>query len=206
MGEPSARATTQALARRTSGPAARGGPLGLRRARLPRGRHGRDRGSGRGQQTGSVPALPVKAGAVPRAPRRIRGRDGPAGRCGAGGHRGQRDRVHRAVEAYFTFVADNDQAYRLIFESDLRGQPGGRAGRRPRRPRPVSRRSPAPSPPTPGSTRSAVDCWRPAWSALSQVSARYWLTRPKGPARGGGRTALDPGLARISRFPRQPVS
>ena len=32
-------------------------------------------------------------------------------------------RVHRAVEAYFTYVADNRQAYRLIFESDLAGQP-----------------------------------------------------------------------------------
>ena len=32
------------------------------------------------------------------------------------------ERVDNAVAAYFTFVADNDQAYRLIFESDLRGQ------------------------------------------------------------------------------------
>ncbi|MBM9465777.1 TetR/AcrR family transcriptional regulator [Nakamurella leprariae] len=32
-------------------------------------------------------------------------------------------RVHGAVDAYFCFVADNDEAYRLIFESDLRGQP-----------------------------------------------------------------------------------
>ena len=31
-------------------------------------------------------------------------------------------RVDNAVAAYFTFVADNGQAYRLIFESDLRGQ------------------------------------------------------------------------------------
>ena len=33
-----------------------------------------------------------------------------------------RERVHAAVDAYFTFVADNGEAYRLIFESDLRGQ------------------------------------------------------------------------------------
>ena len=32
------------------------------------------------------------------------------------------ERVDNAVAAYFTFVADNGQAYRLIFESDLRGQ------------------------------------------------------------------------------------
>ena len=31
------------------------------------------------------------------------------------------ERVHRAVQAYFTFVADDSQTYRLIFESDLRG-------------------------------------------------------------------------------------
>ena len=30
------------------------------------------------------------------------------------------ERVHRAVQAYFTFVADDSQTYRLIFESDLR--------------------------------------------------------------------------------------
>jgi AcrR family transcriptional regulator len=34
-----------------------------------------------------------------------------------------RIRVHRAVEAYFTFVADTRQAYRLIFETDLAGRP-----------------------------------------------------------------------------------
>jgi AcrR family transcriptional regulator len=32
-------------------------------------------------------------------------------------------RVHRAVQAYFAFVADEGQAFRLIFESDLRDQP-----------------------------------------------------------------------------------
>lgn len=33
------------------------------------------------------------------------------------------ERVHRAVGAYFAFVADEGQAYRLIFESDLRDEP-----------------------------------------------------------------------------------
>lgn len=32
-------------------------------------------------------------------------------------------RVHRAVAAYFSFVADEGQAFRLIFESDLRDEP-----------------------------------------------------------------------------------
>ena len=33
------------------------------------------------------------------------------------------ERVHRAVAAYFAFVADDSQTYRLIFESDLRASP-----------------------------------------------------------------------------------
>ena len=32
-------------------------------------------------------------------------------------------RVHAAVAAYFDFVAGEGQAYRLVFESDLRGEP-----------------------------------------------------------------------------------
>jgi AcrR family transcriptional regulator len=34
-----------------------------------------------------------------------------------------RERVAAAVCAYFDFVADDRQAYRLVFESDLRGEP-----------------------------------------------------------------------------------
>jgi AcrR family transcriptional regulator len=34
-----------------------------------------------------------------------------------------RERVHAAVAAYFDFVAGEGQAYRLVFESDLRGEP-----------------------------------------------------------------------------------
>jgi AcrR family transcriptional regulator len=33
------------------------------------------------------------------------------------------ERVHAAVSAYFDFVAGEGQAYRLVFESDLRGEP-----------------------------------------------------------------------------------
>jgi AcrR family transcriptional regulator len=34
-----------------------------------------------------------------------------------------RERVHAAVAAYFDFVAGEGHAYRLVFESDLRGEP-----------------------------------------------------------------------------------
>ena len=33
------------------------------------------------------------------------------------------ERTQQAVRAYFSYVADDAQAYRLIFESDLRGEP-----------------------------------------------------------------------------------
>lgn len=33
------------------------------------------------------------------------------------------ERVHGTIRAYYDFVADNDQAYRLIFESDLNSEP-----------------------------------------------------------------------------------
>jgi hypothetical protein len=33
------------------------------------------------------------------------------------------ERVHAAVSAYFDFVAGEGQAYRLVFESDLRSEP-----------------------------------------------------------------------------------
>ena len=36
---------------------------------------------------------------------------------------GNRERVAAAVSAYFDFVAGDRQAYRLVFESDLRGEP-----------------------------------------------------------------------------------
>ena len=34
-----------------------------------------------------------------------------------------RERVEAAVSAYFDFVAGDGQAYRLVFESDVRGEP-----------------------------------------------------------------------------------
>ena len=43
------------------------------------------------------------------------------------------ERVDGVLAAYFTFVADNGGAYRLIFESDLRSQPKVERDRRARR-------------------------------------------------------------------------
>ncbi len=113
------------------------------------------------------------------------------------------DRVHRAVQAYFSFVADNGQAYRLIFESDLRGQPEVE--------RLVDRA-------TEGciaaitdtiTTDTGVDPERSRLLAsglvgLSQVSARYWITRSPGVPMAEAVEMLSTLAWRgISRFPRQ---
>lgn len=86
-------------------------------------------------------------------------------------------RVHGAVRAYFDFVSDENQAFRLIFESDLRDEPA-----------------------VAGIVNQAIDACIAAVSkiittdtgadtasarllaaglvGLSQVSARYWLDQP----------------------------
>src|SRR6202042_2401747 len=56
--------------------AARRGPGSFRRPWVSRGRHGRNRGTGRRQQARALPALSRQAGVVPRAAGRERGRVG----------------------------------------------------------------------------------------------------------------------------------
>lgn len=112
------------------------------------------------------------------------------------------ERVHGAVNAYFTFVADHGQAYRLIFESDLRGQPEVEA---------VVERA------TEGcidaitdtiTTDTGVDPQRARLLAsgmvgLSQVSARYWLRQDSDVDRDEAVELLSTLAWRgISRFPR----
>jgi AcrR family transcriptional regulator len=67
-------------------------------------------------------------------------------------------RVHAAVAAYFDFVAGEGQAYRLVFESDLRGEPEAAAV----------------------TADAGLDTPRARMLAvglvgLSQVAAQYWL-------------------------------
>jgi len=112
------------------------------------------------------------------------------------------ERVKRAVEAYFTFVADNRQAYRLIFESDLRGQVEVE--------RMVDRA-------TEGCIDAITDIITKDTGAdperarllasglvgLSQVSARYWLARSEDVDRAEAVSLLSTLAWRgISRFPR----
>jgi AcrR family transcriptional regulator len=61
-------------------------------------------------------------------------------------------RVQATISAYFGVMTDPEGTFRLVFESDLTGEPAV--------PAPTS--SPPPSPPTPSSTRRRRCCWRPA--------------------------------------------
>ncbi len=113
-----------------------------------------------------------------------------------------RERVHGAVEAYFTFVADNDQAYRFIFESDLRGHPDVE--------RIVDRATDKCIDAITDTitTDTGVDPERSrllaaALVGLSQVSARYWLAQGAGVPRSEAIEMLSTLAWRgISRFPR----
>jgi len=113
------------------------------------------------------------------------------------------ERVDNAVAAYFTFVADNGQAYRLIFESDLRGQLEVE--------RIVERATDdCISAITETITAdTGVDVERARLLAsgmvgLSQVSARYWLQQSPHVSRPEAIELLSTLMWRgISRFPRQ---
>jgi AcrR family transcriptional regulator len=112
-------------------------------------------------------------------------------------------RVDNAVAAYFTFVADNGRAYRLIFESDLRGQLEVE--------RIVERATDdCISAITDTITAdTGVDVERARLLAsgmvgLSQVSARYWLQQSPHVSRPEAIELLSTLMWRgISRFPRQ---
>ena len=112
-------------------------------------------------------------------------------------------RVDNAVAAYFTFVADNGQAYRLIFESDLREQLEVE--------RIVERATDdCISAITDTITAdTGVDVERARLLAsgmvgLSQVSARYWLQQSPHVSRPEAIELLSTLMWRgISRFPRQ---
>ncbi len=113
------------------------------------------------------------------------------------------ERVDNAVAAYFTFVADNGQAYRLIFESDLRGQLEVE--------RIVERATDdcisAITDTITADTGADVERARLLASGmvgLSQVSARYWLQQSPHVSRAEAIELLSTLMWRgISRFPRQ---
>jgi len=113
------------------------------------------------------------------------------------------ERVDNAVAAYFSFVADNGQAYRLIFESDLRGQAEVE--------RIVERSTDdcISAITETITTDTGVDVERARLLAsgmvgLSQVSARYWMQQSPHVSRAEAIELLSNLMWRgISRFPRQ---
>ena len=78
-----------------------------------------------------------------------------------GGTDDNRARVDGAVGAYYDFIDAEGEAFRLVFESDLRNDDDVRGDRRPRHRRRASRRSPRSSPPTPAPTPSGRCCSPP---------------------------------------------
>ncbi len=117
-------------------------------------------------------------------------------------------RVDNAVAAYFSFVADNGQAYRLIFESDLRGQPEVERIVERAFDKCISAITETIT------TDTGVDVERARLLAsgmvgLSQVSARYWIQQSPHVSRTEAVELLSTLMWRgISRFPRhdQPPS
>ena len=84
------------------------------------------------------------------------------------------ERVHGAVSAYFDFVAGEGQAYRLVFESDLRSEPEAAAVVDGALTRGIDSVADAVT------TDAGLDAARARMLAvglvgLSQVAARYWL-------------------------------
>jgi AcrR family transcriptional regulator len=91
-----------------------------------------------------------------------------------GGTTDNQERVDAAVAAYFDFVAGEGQAYRLIFESDLRGEPEAAAVVETALTRCIDIVAEAVT------TDAGLDTARARMLAvglvgLSQVAAQYWL-------------------------------
>ncbi len=113
------------------------------------------------------------------------------------------ERVDNAVAAYFSFVADNDQAYRLIFASDLRGQSEVEHIVERATDDCISAITDTIT------TDTGVDVERARLLAsgmvgLSQVSARYWMQQSPHVSRPEAIELLSNLMWRgISRFPRQ---
>lgn len=112
-------------------------------------------------------------------------------------------RVQEAVAAYFAFVADKDQAYRLIFESDLHDEPEIVAIVEQATEACIAAISETITADT-GTDSTSARLLAAGLVGLSQVSARYWLdlTDPMSQQQAVG---LISTLAwrGISHFPRQ---
>jgi AcrR family transcriptional regulator len=111
-------------------------------------------------------------------------------------------RVQATVEAYFTFVADERGAFRLVFASDLTSEPAVRE-RVDRADRACAQAVSAVIAEDTGLTEDEAMLLAMGLTGTAQIAARYWLTQglavPQGTA-----TALVSALSwrGISGFPR----
>ena len=112
-------------------------------------------------------------------------------------------RVHRAVQAYFAFVADEGQAFRLIFESDLRDQPDVVAVVHRATEACVAAISDTITADT-GADPASARLLAAGLVGLSQVGARYWLAQAGAIEKERAVELLSTLAWRgISHFPRQ---
>lgn len=113
------------------------------------------------------------------------------------------ERVRGTIRAYYDFVADNDQAYRLIFESDLHSEPAVQAvvdrateGCLQALTRTITRNT--------GTDADRARLLASGLVGLSQVSARFWLSQGSGVMREDAVELLSTLAWRgISGFPLQ---
>ncbi len=112
-------------------------------------------------------------------------------------------RVHRAVQAYFAFVADEGQAFRLIFESDLRDEPDVVAAVERATESCIAAITDTITADT-GVDAASARLLAAGLVGLSQVGARYWLAQSDAIEKDRA-VALLSALAwrGISHFPRQ---
>jgi AcrR family transcriptional regulator len=112
------------------------------------------------------------------------------------------ERVEKAVAAYFAFVADEDQAVRLIFESDLRGEPEIAAAVDRATEACIAAISDTITADT-GTDQASARLLAAGLVGLSQVGARYWLDQSESISQQRA-VALLSALAwrGISHFPR----
>jgi AcrR family transcriptional regulator len=112
------------------------------------------------------------------------------------------ERVEKAVAAYFAFVADEDQAFRLIFESDLRGEPEIAAAVDRATEACIAAISDTITADT-GTDQASARLLAAGLVGLSQVGARYWLDQSESISQQRAVALLSTLAWRgISHFPR----
>lgn len=113
-----------------------------------------------------------------------------------------RERVHLTIGAYYEFVSHNSQAYRLIFESDVRADAAVQAAVDRASDKCVEILAETIAQDT-GADPAAARLLASGLTGLSQVSARYWLAQDDKLSKDDAVSMLSTLAWRgISRFPR----